>query len=622
MKPKFQPFSLAQIKPKGWILNQLRRDLEIGFASRLDYLTERASHDLFTHRIASSQDQLAWWDSETRGNWLWGYVMMAYLANHPDHIARVRGLMEELLATQDEDGYIGIYAPQWRYQHPAGENGELWGQSRALLPMLAYYEFSHDDRYLQAVERAVHLTMQHYDNNHQFFQKTDDLRVNITGLTHGLCYMDVVEWLYRITQNPAYREFGIWFLEDFNQMAIPFANDDLSIANLSDPHRPMSGHAVHTVEHVRALIWGTFASEKPEYRQALDTALTKLCLYQTPSGAVVGDESIHGLPMPDIGYEYCTLTELLMSINSACEHLGEARFGDMVETIAFNAGQGARLSNGKGISYLTSDTRLSANHIRPDSYSYLHGHGGRFKVSPTHEDVACCCNPNSVRFMPHYISRMWLRHDDGVMVMLYGASELTTTIHDVPITLVQQTQYPFSNLVTILFDPAQAIEFTLMLRIPAWSKEKVGIYVHDDETQIAIKEGYYHIRKLWSKGDKITITFAPNIRLIPYPNDEYSLHYGALQFVLPIPHQITPIKNYPIADFHDYDITPQQIGDAYCIPILDESLPNYGLSVKEIADANHDFPWDAPPIQLQGENLSLIPFGASILRRASFPVKK
>lgn len=620
MKSKFEPFSLAEIKPKGWILNQLHRDLEEGFASRLDDLTERAKHDLFTHRIASSQDQLAWWDSETRGNWLWGYVMMAYLANHPDHIARVRGLMEELLATQDEDGYIGIYAPQWRYQHPAGENGELWGQSRALLPMLAYYEFTKDTRYLQAVERAVHLTMSHYDKNHPFFKKTDDLSVNITGLTHGLCYMDVVEWLYRITQNPAYRDFGIWFLEDFNKMAIPFANDDLSIANLSDPYRPMTGHAVHTVEHLRALIWGATSAQKSDWVSAMNAAFAKLGFYQTPSGAVVGDESIHGLPMPDIGYEYCTLTELLMSINSACEHLGEARFGDMVENIAFNAGQGARLSNGKGISYLTSDTRLSANHIRPDSYSYLHGHGGRFKFSPTHEDVACCCNPNSVRFMPHYISRMWLRHEDGVVAMLYGASELTTTINDVPITITTETNYPFSNTVELTISPQEPTTFSLMLRIPNWAT-MMHLTINGNITEEAA-HGFYHVRKLWSEGDKVTIFFVPNIHLIPYPNDEYSIHYGALQFVLPIPYQITPIKNYPIADFHDYDIIPQQIEDAYRIPILDESLPNYGLSVKEISDANAEFPWDTPPIELEGKTASFIPFGASILRRASFPVKK
>ncbi|HRF98719.1 MAG TPA: hypothetical protein PLZ51_26100, partial [Aggregatilineales bacterium] len=248
----FRPFLLHEIKPKGWFLAQIRRDLEEGFASRLDTLSPHASRDLFKNRIASSQDQVAWWDSETRGNWLWGYVMAAYLSGLPDHITRVKILMEDLLATQDDDGYIGIYSPEWRYKHPTGENGELWGQSRALLPMLAYYEWSGDKRYFDAVEKAVALTMHHYHEK-PIFVRSDDPLANITGLTHGFCYMDVVEWLYRITKKADYRAFGIWLLDDFNRMALPFANDDLANANLMDTHRPFSGHAVHTVEHLRGL---------------------------------------------------------------------------------------------------------------------------------------------------------------------------------------------------------------------------------------------------------------------------------------------------------------------------------------------------------------------------------
>ena len=34
--PPFRPFLLHEIKPKGWFLAQIRRDLEEGFASRLD----------------------------------------------------------------------------------------------------------------------------------------------------------------------------------------------------------------------------------------------------------------------------------------------------------------------------------------------------------------------------------------------------------------------------------------------------------------------------------------------------------------------------------------------------------------------------------------------------------
>src|SRR5512134_1248433 len=110
------------VRPRGWLLAQLRRDLEQGFAARLDRLTPHAARDLFRERITSTDSHLAWWDAETRGNWLWGYVMMTALAGGAAHVARARELIEALLATQDDDGYIGIYAPSERYRHAAGEN--------------------------------------------------------------------------------------------------------------------------------------------------------------------------------------------------------------------------------------------------------------------------------------------------------------------------------------------------------------------------------------------------------------------------------------------------------------------------------------------------------------------
>src|SRR5512139_1394746 len=98
---KFKPLALGAVRPGGWMLSQLQGDLTRGFAGCLDALTERAATDLFTHRIDSSTQQFAWWDSETRGNWLLGYTMMAGLADLPEHQSRTNVLIERLKDTQD-----------------------------------------------------------------------------------------------------------------------------------------------------------------------------------------------------------------------------------------------------------------------------------------------------------------------------------------------------------------------------------------------------------------------------------------------------------------------------------------------------------------------------------------
>ncbi len=555
MTTVFERLPLGAVKPIGWILAQLTRDLETGFAGCLDQLTDHAAHDLFTQRIESSEQQVAWWDSETRGNWLWGYVMMAHLADHPAHIRRARELLDNLKRTQDADGYLGIYSIASRYQHGDGENGELWGQSRALLALLAYYELTGDVAYLEAVQRAVALTMSHYAPDRSHFRSAAKIeRDALTGLTHGLCYADVLEWLYAITHAEAYRAFGHWLYADFSSMSRPFPNDDLALPNLLENKPNFTGHAVHTAEHLRVLLW---ASQTGDKRLALarERALNQLKRYTLPSGVLLGDEAIHDQPVPDIGYEYCTMTELLLSLSSALQKSGEAAYGDWIENLAFNAGQGARLADGTGLAYLSADTRLAAVASRGDFYSPDQP-GRRFKYSPTHEDVACCCNPNAVRFMPHYIGGLWmkLQGQAGVVATTYGPCVLHTEMDGTAVIIEEATDYPFSDTITFTIKPDRPIWFALWLRRPGWATNFDLTVTAGAISEIA---GWIVIEKLWSLNESVTLTFSAAVELVSYANGEYSVRYGPLQYVLPIAPERHVIKDYAVAGFHDYDITPK-----------------------------------------------------------------
>lgn len=612
---KFQVFPLGAIRPQGWMLTQLQNDLDHGFASCLDSLTERAATDLFSKRIESSSQQFAWWDGETRGNWLWGYTIMAGLAGQPKHQARVNDLIHQLKSTQDPDGYIGIYSPESRYQHGNDENGELWAQGRALLALLAHFELTGDVSSLLAAQRAADLTMQHYGSGLSYFRQpqTHDL----TGMTHGLCYVDVVEWLYNITNDSRYRDLGLWLYEDFNRMQLPFPNDDMTQANLLNRHHYFNGHAVHTVEHLRALFFAASQTNDVQTQTALKNALWKLNHYSLPSGAVIGDEGMHGLPLPDIGYEYCTLTELLFSLTSAVQKFHDPALADWVETLAFNAAQGARFADGTGLAYLSLDQRIAADNHRPDSYSHLHDKHGRFKYSPTHEDVACCCNPNSLRLLPHYISRMWLQSDKTLAAVLYGPSVLNTKLDGVDVTITSETNYPFEDSIRFTVNPLRSLDFELLLRKPAWSHAVTldGITAHE-------QDGWLSIRKKWNPGDAFSITFHPQVEVLPYPNGEYAVKRGALQYVYPIEHQFHSIKDYPLAGFHDYEITPADISRAYQPVILDASQPEFGLRYEQAPAKTMPVGWDQPQVRLEADSYQLVPMGCTILRRSSFPLKR
>ena len=70
--PGLRRLPLGSVRPRGWMLAQMQQDLDHGFAGRLDTLSPHVTNDLFAHRLTSANGQLAWWDAESRGNWLWG----------------------------------------------------------------------------------------------------------------------------------------------------------------------------------------------------------------------------------------------------------------------------------------------------------------------------------------------------------------------------------------------------------------------------------------------------------------------------------------------------------------------------------------------------------------------
>ncbi len=617
--PYFRALPLGSVRPHGWLRAQLRRDLDQGFAARLDLLTPHARHDLFRDRIASSEDFLAWWDAETRGNWLWGYAMMAHLADAPEHREQASELLAELLATQDPDGYLGIYAPGERFLHADGENGELWAQSRALLPPSAWYEATGAEHIRASVRRAVDLTLGHYPEGIPYFRRGSHLgRDLITGLTHGLCYLDVLEWLHQETGHPAYAEAGIRFYADFSAMPRPFPNDDLALPNLADPRQLFGGHAVHTAEHLRALLWVHTLAPQHVAAGLVESALQRLSLYRLPSGALLGDENVHGLPSPDAAYEFCTTAELAASLASAVQKLGRADLGDWLEILVFNAAQGARLPDGSAIAYLSADTRLLATAGRRDSHAPA-GPGGRFKYSPTHDDVACCCNPNAVRLLPQFVSRMWLRlgSGEGFAAMAYGPCTLHATVAGTRVEILEETGYPFSDSVEFVLTPERPVEFTLLLRQPAWAGT-MDVSVAGAEA--VLLGGWWRIRKRWTPGERVSVRFSWQVRPETYANGESALLRGPLQYALPLEHRLLPTRDYPVPSLHDYDVLPRDIAQGYRIPVLDRAAPDLGLAFESRASGG-DLPWDAPAsVLLQGDT-ALVPLGCTVLRRAAFPLR-
>ncbi len=616
--PAFTWLTLGEVKPSGWIKEQMVRDLKHGFAGHLDQLCHEASSDIFvSHRNGAAAENTGnaannnWWNGETEGNWRAGFIMMAYLTGDQTAMQQADAYVNHILSSQGEDGYLGAFAPAVRFS----KLGELWTQTCLLRALLNYYELTGNQRVLHAVVRATDLSMASYGPGKvPFPTNVGNKTVGGDGLSHDIMFSDVMERLYDLTGDKKYRDFTLAFYEDVSRRV---SNADTSLPSLLNLDAPYVGHGANTYETMRVPLWLWMATGRDDLGRASRNSLEKLARYTECSGSAISQENVSDLkPDPTLSqYEYCGTKEIQFTLESALQKTGVAVLGDQIEQVWFNAAQASRLADGTAITYLTNDNRMHCDGVAPNPVS----DGRSNKFSPTQADVAVCCNPNATAVAGLFVRGMWMRPPSGGLAcMLYGPCTVATKIQDVAVHLRENTQYPFDNEVEIVVRPERAVAFPLYLRDPGWSK---GTSVVCAGARITQEGGYWIVNKKWNAGDTVRLVFRPTIREVPAVNGEVALQYGALLFAQPIEAEKKVIKTYPLAGFEDAYYLPAGPYHPLTLP-SSERWQSYGLKpVKLTQGVDPLHPFDQPLLALKGDAVTLLPLGnAPILRRVTFPL--
>ena len=620
--PVFTWLTLGEVKPTGWIKEQMLRDLNQGFAGHLDELCHEASSDIFvSHRNSGAAEnsgnsaKVNWWNGETEGNWRAGYIMMAYLAEDKQAMAKADAYIRHILSSQDKDGYLGVFAPDLRFTKP----GDLWTQACLCRGLLDYSEVTGDQRTRNAVVRAADTTIAAYGSG----KMPAPAGVGGQGISHDLMISDVMERLFELSGDVKYREFTLELYRNASQAA---RDADTSLPSLLDRESGFRDHGVNTYESMRVPLWLSMSTGCEKLGHASCNALDKLSRYTEPSGSAVSQENISLLsPDPTLTqYEYCSTKEIQFTLESALQKTGVAALGDKVEWIWFNAAQGSRLPDGSAISYLTSDNRLHCDGLAPDVKSDRSN-----KFSPTHADVAVCCNPNAANVAALYVRGMWMRHADGLAALLYGPCRVATTVCGVRVQIEESTSYPFDNAVDMEIHPESEVEFPILLRDPAWSN---GTTVRCEGAEIRREGAYWTVTKKWRAGDTVTLRFTARVEEVATVNGEVGLRYGALLFAQAIEAHKTVTKTYPVPGFEDsYYLPVAGKPEALALPAASRWRAFGFRAVKGVNGANPLRPFDEPVVRLEGKLIrqtdgaevavELVPLGnAPTLRRVTFPI--
>ena len=611
---KLEGLPFGSIRPSGWLRAQMQKDIE-GFVGNLDQIVPQLIHDpiygqgrLQKHSKAKDlgnlkegdaegDEQYKWWNSETQSNWWDGFLRNVFLLHDENGIKKVQQYVQSILATQDEDGYIGIYDTDLRYQFTS-ENGELWSKASLYRGLLAYYEYTHDTTVFNAVERAVQNVMANYPVLASSpFSSGNSFN---GGVSHGLTFTDVLERMYYHTKNEQYRQYALFLYHDFSNTFQ--SESDAQLKNILNTGYRLKSHGVHSFEHLRALIIAKYAANSNVLDSALNIYLERINNAVTISGGAIGDEWI-AERMADAthtGYEYCSLQELLDSYCLLYQKTGLAPTGDAIENVFYNAAQGARHPSHSCIAYLKTDNSFEMSgtkngEIEPDRKQI------RYKYSPAHQDVAVCCNPNAGRISPYFVQNSWMRENETTLVAtLLLPNILHTNINGNELEIENVTQYPYENRFQWNISQATPSKFTLKIRKPGWVSKIIT------KESYRIEQDFIVVERTFGTNDVVEIAFETIVKI---KTDRTGAHYfthGALLYALPVEAKETVGKNYG-GMFQDFYYQPV----SWSKFLYQKTKPPVYSKGKIITKL-----WNSQTGKM--EKMTLIPMGKTILRQVTF----
>jgi DUF1680 family protein len=611
---KYQILPFGSITPNGWMKTQMQKDVD-GFVGNLDKLVPDLIHDPIysTGRLhknsqvkelgnnkegdAEGSEQYKWWNSETQSNWWDGYIRNVLLLKDKAGLKKVEKYIQEVLKSQDEDGYIGIYDKELRYQFDS-ENGELWAKATMFRGLLAYYEYTKDEKVRQAIVKAVNNVMLNYPI-HKSSPFSSGTAFN-GGVSHGLTFTDVLDKMYQITGDTKYTDYALFLYDDFSKTYQ--SEKDVQLSNILNPNYKLQSHGVHTYEHLRPLIVAAYANNNSELQKALEIYVKRIENTTTLTGGAIGDEWIaeRNADATHTGYEYCSLHELLDSYTVLFQKQGNVKTAETVETIFYNAAQGSRHPNHSCIAYLKTDNSFEMDGTKNGEVEHDRKQT-RYKYSSAHQDVAVCCNPNAGRITPYFLEKAWLKENENTLVNAFLMPNIVSTeIQNKPITVETITNYPFENkFIFKISNPKQA-SLTIKIRKPSWAIEVVT------KEKYTIENDFLIFNIPIAKQDSFEIEFKAKIQIKEDVNNEKYFSYGPLFYAKPIEAIELRGRTY-FTNFHDLTYKPK---DKYHYQFIEDNQATFNegqilMKAKNKTTQNI-------------ENITLIPFGKTILRQVSF----
>ncbi len=400
-----------------------------------------------------------------------------------------------VVAAQEPSGYLNtFYVDDRRSQrmlpHSQEVGHELYCIGHLLQGAIAMYRATGDPTLLNAGVRFVD----------DFLIPNYGPGPNQKGIVagHPEIEMSLIE-LYRTTGQQRYLDLAGYILHGDPRIPLKASQIVYMYCGIPFPSRTkLEGHAVRAMYACCGATDFYLETGDPAYLKTLNALWTDLSEHQLYITGGVGARSEgeafgnpYELPNARAYGESCAAIGNMMWNWRMLHATGEARFTDVMERALYNG-----INSGMSL-----DGTLYC-YRNPLAFDPATGD----KIRNSWYDTTCC-PPNIERTLASLPGYFYSTSKEGVYVHLYDNANLRWRLESgTPIDIEQTTKYPWDGNVRLIVKPSQPEEFTVFVRIPAWSG-KSTVLVNGKQVQSVTPGQYLALHRQWAGNDVVDLAF-------------------------------------------------------------------------------------------------------------------